>query len=200
MSSSAEVTSSPLTHAFYARDVLEVARELIGATLLVNGVGGIIVETEAYRQDDPASHSYAGVTRRTGPMFGPPGCAYVYRSYGIHWCLNIVCGAAPGGAVLIRALEPSAGLEAMAQRRGQSDPRHLCSGPGKLGQALKITHGMSGMALDAPPFAVLAASRPYDLLVGPRIGIAKAVDLPWRFGAAGSRFLSRPFPKAVARA
>jgi DNA-3-methyladenine glycosylase len=197
MSSSAEVTSSPLTHAFYARDVLEVARDLIGATLLVNGVGGIIVETEAYRRDDPASHSFAGLTPRTGPMFGPPGCAYVYRSYGIHWCLNFVCGTQPGGAVLIRALDPTSGLEAMAQRRGLSDPRRLCSGPGKLGQALEITHGMSGMALDAPPFAVLAASRRYDLLIGPRIGIAKAVDQPWRFGAAGSRFLSRPFPKAA---
>ncbi len=191
------MTSSPLTHAFYARDVLEVARDLIGATLLVNGVGGIIVETEAYRRDDPASHSFAGLTPRTGPMFGPPGCAYVYRSYGIHWCLNFVCGTQPGGAVLIRALDPTSGLEAMAQRRGLSDPRRLCSGPGKLGQALEITHGMSGMALDAPPFAVLAASRRYDLLIGPRIGIAKAVDQPWRFGAAGSRFLSRPFPKAA---
>jgi DNA-3-methyladenine glycosylase len=130
-------------------------------------------------------------------MFGPPGCAYVYRSYGIHWCLNFVCGTQPGGAVLIRALDPTSGLEAMAQRRGLSDPRRLCSGPGKLGQALEITHGMSGMALDAPPFAVLAASRRYDLLIGPRIGIAKAVDQPWRFGAAGSRFLSRPFPKAA---
>jgi DNA-3-methyladenine glycosylase len=177
--------------------VLEVARDLIGATLLVNGVGGIIVETEAYRRDDPASHSFAGLTPRTGPMFGPPGCAYVYRSYGIHWCLNFVCGTQPGGAVLIRALDPTSGLEAMAQRRGLSDPRRLCSGPGKLGQALEITHGMSGMALDAPPFAVLAASRRYDLLIGPRIGIAKAVDQPWRFGAAGSRFLSRPFPKAA---
>jgi len=195
MSSSAEVTPSPLAHSFYARDVLVVARELVGATLLVDGVGGIIVETEAYRPNDPASHSYAGVTRRTGPMFGPPGCAYVYRSYGIHWCLNFVCGETPGSAVLIRAIEPTDGLNLMAERRRQSDPRLLCSGPGKLGQALEITHGMSGMALDAAPFAVLAATHPYDLIVGPRIGISKAVDQPWRFGAAGSRFLSRPFPK-----
>jgi DNA-3-methyladenine glycosylase len=198
MSSSAEAAGQPaLTQVFFARDVLAVARDLIGATLLVDGVGGIIVETEAYRRDDPASHSFTGQTQRNADMFGPPGCAYVYRSYGIHWCLNFVCGTQPGGAVLIRALEPTAGLDVMAERRGSSDPRLFCAGPGRLGQALGVTRGMSGRALDGPPFAVLPALQAYDLVAGPRIGIAKAVDNPWRFGAAGSRFLSRPFPKAA---
>ncbi|MGI4858834.1 MAG: DNA-3-methyladenine glycosylase [Janthinobacterium lividum] len=177
-----------------------VARALIGATLYVDGVGGRIVETEAYDREDPASHSFSGPTPRNAAMFGPPGHAYVYRSYGIHWCLNVVCREAGHGAgVLIRALEPLAGLERMAERRGLTDPRLLCAGPGRLGQALGITHALNGLALDAPPFDVAAAEsgRTGDaaasVLVGPRIGITRAADVPWRFGLAGSRFLSRPF-------
>jgi DNA-3-methyladenine glycosylase len=162
------------------------AREMIGWTLTVDGVGGRIVETEAYHHEDPASHSFSGSTPRNAVMFGPPGRLYVYRSYGIHWCLNLVCGDGPGSAVLLRALEPTAGLATMSERRGTNDPRQLCSGPGKLGQALAVTRDQNGMRLDQPPF---------ELMVGPRIGITKAVEVPWRFGEAGSRFLSRPFPK-----
>jgi len=192
-----------------------VARALIGATLYVDGVGGRIVETEAYDREDPASHSFAGPTVRNAAMFGPPGHAYVYRSYGIHWCLNFVCRETGHGAgVLIRALEPLAGLTRMAERRGLDDPRLLCSGPGRLGQALGITHALNGLALDAPPFDVsaagvvtsamseasgasgtpeAAAASEASVLVGPRIGITRAADVRWRFGLAGSRFLSRPF-------
>lgn len=179
-----------------------VARALIGATLYIDGVGGRIVETEAYDREDPASHSFAGPTARNAAMFGPPGHAYVYRSYGIHWCLNVVCREAGHGAgVLIRALEPIAGLERMAERRGLARPgpvdsRLLCAGPGRLGQALGVTHALNGLALDAPPFAVSApepAMPEAAVLVGPRIGITRAADVPWRFGLAGSRFLSRPF-------
>lgn len=177
-----------------------VARALIGATLLVDGVGGRIVETEAYDREDPASHSFSGPTERNAAMFGPPGHAYVYRSYGIHWCLNVVCRETGHGAgVLIRALEPLAGLARMAERRGLDDPRLLCSGPGRLGQALGITHALNGLTLDAPPFAVTAAQAGENgeddipVLAGPRIGITRAADVRWRFGLAGSRFLSRPF-------
>ncbi|MBG9386520.1 DNA-3-methyladenine glycosylase [Caenimonas sp. DR4.4] len=171
-----------------------VARALIGATLLVDGVGGRIVETEAYDHEDPASHSFSGPTARNAVMFGPPGRAYVYRSYGIHWCLNFVCGEEGHGAgVLIRAVEPLQGLDMMRARRGLDDPRLLCSGPGRLGQALEITHALNGMRLDRKPFQVLAAQGPHEVIEGPRIGITKAMDVPWRFGLAGSRFLSRPF-------
>lgn len=171
-----------------------VAHALIGATLVVDGVGGRIVETEAYDREDPASHSFAGPTARNAAMFGPPGHAYVYRSYGIHWCLNFVCRETGHGAgVLIRALEPLVGLARMAERRGLDDPRLLCSGPGRLGQALGITHALNGVALDAPPFTVTAAEAEASVLVGPRIGITRAADVRWRFGLAGSRFLSRPF-------
>ena len=171
-----------------------VARRLPGDTLLVDGAGGIIVETEAYDHDDPASHSFAGPTARNAAMFGPPGHAYVYRSYGIHWCLNIVCREAGHGAgVLIRAIEPVAGLDTMRARRGLDDVRLLCAGPGRVGQALGITRAHNALAIDAPPFALLPAPTKVKVVSGPRIGISKAVDQPWRFGLAGSRFLSRPF-------
>ena len=173
-----------------------VARALIGATLLVDGVGGVIVETEAYDQSDPASHTHRGPTARNAVMFGPSGHAYVYRSYGLHWCLNFTCRALGHGAgVLIRALEPLAGIEQMQARRGLADPRLLCAGPGRLGQALGITMAHYGLALDRPPFFVAAPDGPVDVVTGPRIGISKAVDAAWRFGLAGSRFLSRPFAR-----
>jgi DNA-3-methyladenine glycosylase len=165
--------------------------------LLVDGVGGRIVETEAYDREDPASHSHSGPTPRNQAMFGPPGRAYVYRSYGIHWCLNFVCREEGHGAgVLIRAIEPLEGLAAMCERRGVHEPRLLCSGPGRVGQALGIVHAMNGHRLDQPPFEVRSAQRPHEIVVGPRIGISKAADVPWRFGMAGSRFVSRPFPRS----
>ncbi|MDB5930344.1 MAG: DNA-3-methyladenine glycosylase [Polaromonas sp.] len=173
-----------------------VARALIGVRLLVGGVGGMIVETEAYDHEDPASHSFSGPTVRNAAMFGPPGRAYVYRSYGIHWCLNFVCREAGHGAgVLVRALAPTDGLALMRERRGLEDIRLLCAGPGRLGQALAIDHGLNGRRLDQPPFALLAPEPGlvFSVVSGPRIGISKAVDQPWRFGLAGSPFLSRPF-------
>jgi DNA-3-methyladenine glycosylase len=183
----------------FARHPVEVARRLIGARLTLDGIGGVIVETEAYHHEDPASHSHAGPTARNAAMFGPIGRAYVYRSYGVHWCLNIVCGNDPGSAVLIRALEPVDGLERMRARRGLSDPRQLCSGPGKLCQALGVTREHDGLPIDHAPFAFQPAGDPVDILAGPRIGISKAADLPWRFGLAGSRHLSRPFPRTPAQ-
>jgi DNA-3-methyladenine glycosylase len=183
-----------LTRAFFRRSVHEVAPDLIGATLLVDGVGGRIVELEAYRHTDPASHSFGGPTPRNAVMFGPPGYAYVYRSYGIHWCVNFVCepkGSA--SAVLIRALEPTEGLRAMRRRRGIKDERLLCSGPGRLCEALGITVAHNGLALDAPPFALFARAGAVEVVTGPRIGITKAVARLWRYGLKESRFLSKPF-------
>ena len=183
-----------LTREFFARSVHEIAPELIGVTLLFDGVGGVIVEVEAYDQDDPASHSFRGPTARTAAMFGPPGHAYVYRSYGVHWCLNLVCS--PGEraeAALVRALEPTHGLEAMRERRGVEAARALCSGPGKLCQALGITRAQDGLPLDEPPFELLARECEPALAVGTRIGITRAAEQPWRYGLAGSSFLSRRF-------
>jgi DNA-3-methyladenine glycosylase len=191
----APALGKPLKRSFFARSVHEVAPDLIGATLLFNGVGGVIVELEAYHHTEPAAHSYNGPTPRNQVMFGPPGYVYVYRSYGIHWCVNFVCekeGSA--AAVLIRALEPTHGLAAMRRRRGLDDDRALCSGPGKLTEALGITREHNGLALDAPPFALHARKSDVVVVSGVRIGITKAEDLPWRYGLKGSRFLSKPFP------
>jgi DNA-3-methyladenine glycosylase len=187
------VTGERLTRAFFARSVHEVAPELIGATLLFDGVGGTIVEVEAYDQDDPASHSFRGLRPKTASMFGPPGHAYVYRSYGVHWCLNLVCAQeGRAEAALVRALEPAHGLDAMRQRRGLEAARALCSGPGKLCQALGITRSHDGLALDEPPFEIRARDSEMPLAVGTRIGITRAIEQPWRYCLAGSRFLSRP--------
>jgi DNA-3-methyladenine glycosylase len=183
-----------LSRAFFGRSVHEVAPDLIGAVLLVDGVGGRLVEVEAYHHTDPAAHSFHGPTPRNAIMFGPPGFAYVYRSYGIHWCLNFVCepkGSA--SAVLIRALEPTEGLAAMRRRRSVSDERLLCSGPGRVCEALGVTHAHNGLALNAPPFELFARAGTVEVVTGPRIGLTKAVELPWRYGEKGSRFLSKPF-------
>jgi DNA-3-methyladenine glycosylase len=183
-----------LTRSFFSRSVHEVAPDLIGATLLFDGAGGRLVELEAYHHTDPAAHSYRGPTERNAVMFGAAGVAYVYRSYGIHWCLNFVCepkGSA--SAVLIRAIEPTAGLSAMRRRRGVTDERLLCSGPGRLCEALHITALHNGLALDRPPFELLARQDEVEIVTGPRIGISKAADKPWRYGLKGSRFLSKPF-------
>jgi DNA-3-methyladenine glycosylase len=186
--------ASGLTGIDFTRDSSEVGRRLIGMTLLVGGVGGIIVETEAYDREDPASHSFSGPTPRNAVMFGPPGRAYIYLSYGIYWCLNFVCREAGHGAgVLIRALEPTTGISLMIKRRRQADPRLLCAGPGRLGQALAITRKLNGKCLDVPPFSLTAGSVRRRVVCGPRIGISKAVDRPWRFGLAGSPYVSRPF-------
>ena len=185
----------PLKRDFFGRSVHKVAPDLIGATLLVDGVGGVIVEVEAYHHTDPAAHSYRGPTQRNLVMFGPPGFAYVYRSYGIHWCVNFVCEK-PGSAsaVLIRALQPTHGIAAMRRRRGLHDERLLCSGPGKLTEALGITDKYNGLPLDAPPISLHARPQKPDIVRGLRIGITKAVELPWRYGLTASKFVSKPFP------
>jgi len=188
----------PLKKAFFARSVHEVAPELIGATFLFEDVGGVIVEVEAYHHTDPAAHSYRGPTPRNAVMFGPPGFAYVYRSYGIHWCINFVCEAAgSASAVLIRALEPTHGIAAMRRRRHLQDQRSLCSGPGKLTEALGITGGHNALPLDRPPIALYARPFKPDIVAGVRIGITKGVELPWRYGLRGSKFLSKPFAEQI---
>lgn len=188
-----------VNRSFFARPPRVVARELIGASLFVAGVGGVIVETEAYAHDDPASHSFSGRTARNAAMFGETGTAYVYRSYGLHWCLNVVCGAERGCAVLLRALEPLAGLPAMQERRGVANPRLLCSGPGRLCQALGVTGALDGAPLDQPPFLIVARATAPKIIAGRRIGVSRAAEKPWRFGLGGSSFFSKPF-KGTGRA
>jgi DNA-3-methyladenine glycosylase len=195
--------AEPLASSFFDRSVHEVARELIGCTLLVGDCGGVIVETESYHRDDPACHAYIGRTARNEVLFGPPGRAYVYLSYGIHSLLNAV--AEPDGeaaAVLIRALEPTASVEEMRRRRRREPLDQLCSGPGKLTGALGVGLDLNGASLEQPPFAILPRPREWDRLIvaGPRVGISKAAELPWRFCEADSRFVSRPWPEAQARA
>jgi DNA-3-methyladenine glycosylase len=185
---------------FFARSVHTVARELLGCRLFYAGHGGTIVETESYERDDPACHAYAGLTKRTEVLFGPPGRAYVYLSYGIHSLLNAV--AEPAGqaaAVLIRALEPTTGLETMRERRGERPDAELCSGPGKLTEALGIGLDANGADLAAEPFRLLPPEPDWSgrIVTGPRVGISKAIERPWRFSLAGSPFVSRPRPSAA---
>jgi DNA-3-methyladenine glycosylase len=185
---------SHLPRSFFDRSVHEIAPQLIGATFLFNGVGGIITEVEAYHHTDPAAHSFNGRTPRNAVMFGPPGFVYVYRSYGIHWCVNFVCEAeGSASAILIRALQPTSGVTAMQRRRGTSDERLLCSGPGRLCQALGITHAENGLPLDRKPFVLRTPEAQPEIARGRRIGISKATDLPWRYGLKDSRYLSKPF-------
>jgi DNA-3-methyladenine glycosylase len=193
-----------INQAFFTRSVHEVAPDLIGAILTVDGVGGVIVEVEAYHHTDPASHSYRGMTPRNAIMFGPPGYIYVYRSYGIHWCVNIVCeDEGSASAVLIRALEPRHGVDLMQQRRGMDELRLLCAGPGRVCQALGIIGADNGARLNFPakgggtPSRFILRPRIHDAAIvsGPRIGISKAVDAPWRFGLRGSPYVSKPFPE-----
>ena len=180
-----------LDETFFQRDAIAVARDLIGASLLFQGIGGTIVETEAYRPDDPASHSFTGKSERNKSMFGPAGRAYVYRSYGIHWCFNVVCSLS--SAVLIRALEPKVGINVMQVRRKQSSIRLLCSGPGRLCEALAITREQDGLPLTEIPFSIKHNRTIAEVWVGKRIGISKAMHQPWRFGLKDSIFLSKKF-------
>jgi len=186
-----------LSTAFFARSVHEVAPDLVGATLLVDGVGGPIVEVEAYDATDPASHAFRGRTARNGAMFGPPGHAYVYRSYGIHWCLNLVCEPeGTASAVLIRALEPTSGIERMQERRRTEDPRLLAAGPGRLCEALAVSGDHDGLPLDRPPFELRPRGEEPEIVATPRVGITVAAEYRWRYVLAGSRFLSRAVPRA----
>lgn len=185
--------NDPRLARFFERGVVAVARGLIGASITHRGVGGMIVETEAYDMSDPASHSFAGPTVRNATMFGDAGHAYVYRIYGLHWCLNITCG--DGAAVLLRALEPMQGVEAMMARRGMAAARSLCSGPGKLCQALAVDAACDGLAIDRAPFTLTLPDAAPPIVAGARIGITKAADTPWRFCLAASAFLSRPAPR-----
>jgi DNA-3-methyladenine glycosylase len=188
---------TPALRATLERSVHDAARELVGWTLLVDGVGGVIVEVEAYAPDDPASHAFRGRTPRNAAMFGPPGCLYVYRAYGIHWCANVVCGAeGTGAAVLLRALEPTQGIDVMRERRGLDDVLLLCAGPGRLTQALGIGGEHDGLPLERPPFELLPPDGRVDVVAGPRIGITQAADLPWRYSLRRSSFVSRPRPRA----
>ncbi|MDR6759518.1 DNA-3-methyladenine glycosylase [Mycoplana sp. BE70] len=175
---------------FFLRDAVAVAADLLGAHLLVDGVGGVIVETEAYRQDDEASHSYRGQTLANAPMFGEAARAYVYRSYGLHWCVNFVCER--GSAVLVRALEPTHAVDAMMARRGTDNPYKLCAGPGNVCKALSVTGEMNGLPIHEPPFSLALPIVPTPVARGVRIGITKAVERPWRFAVQGSRYLSKP--------
>lgn len=179
-----------------ARSVHEAARALVGCTLLVDGVGGVIVETEAYASDDPASHSYGGRTRRNAVMFGPPRHLYVYRSYGVHWCANVVCEReGSGAAVLLRALEPNSGIEEMRVRRGIDDELLLCAGPGRLTQALGLTSAHDGRPLDRAPLLLLPSSGTFDVVSGPRVGISRATGRQWRYALRDSPYVSRPRPR-----
>lgn len=178
-----------LKRRFFARQATEVAKSLVGVEITLNDAGGIIAETEAYLEDDPASHSFGGPRTRNLHMWSKPGTAYVYKIYGIHLCLNAVC--LPGSAVLIRALVPTRGIEAMQQRRGIDEPRLLCSGPGRLAQALGIGADHNGANMLQHPFHLAASAQMPDIAIGTRIGITKAADKPWRFGLKGSPFLSR---------
>ena len=179
----------------FSKPAHELAHDLIGAQLTIDGVGGLIVETEAYDAEDPAAHSYRGLTPRNAAMFGPVGHAYIYRSHGLHWCLNLVCGPQPGAAVLIRAMEPVWGIDAMRERRGLLAVEALCSGPGKLCQAMRVDLSHNSLDLLGPPFGLKGPKRKNPVVTGRRIGISQAVDVPWRFGLAESRFLSRRFPE-----
>jgi DNA-3-methyladenine glycosylase len=181
---------------WFARPAHQIAPDLLGSMLLADGVGGLIVETEAYERDDPASHSFKGPTARNAAMFGVPGTVYVYRSYGLHWCMNIVC--LPGSAVLLRALQPVTGIEMMRMRRSTQNKRLLCAGPGRLAQALGIDKSYDGASLLAAPFTIEDGAGSPSIVAGPRIGISRAADLPWRFGIIGSRYLSRPFRSEAA--
>jgi DNA-3-methyladenine glycosylase len=176
-------------------DPVALASRLIGWRFTVEGVGGIIAETEAYGRDDAASHSFRGPRTANAAMFGPPGTIYIYRSYGLHWCLNIV--SAPGAAVLLRALEPTEGLATMAERRGEVPPQRLCAGPGRLARALGVTGDLDGASLFEPPFGIMPVIEDPPILTGPRIGISRDTERPWRFGLRGSRSLSRPFASAL---
>jgi DNA-3-methyladenine glycosylase len=192
---------SRLRRTFFDRSVHEVAPDLVGTTLLVDGIGGIIVEVEAYDQDDPAAHGYRGRTERNASVFGPPGHAYVYRSYGLHWCLNFVCeGVGTPSAVLIRAIEPRFGIPVMQARRRLADIRLLCSGPGRVCEALGLTRAHDGLPLDSPPFEIRGRLGPVRVARGLRIGITKAADKPWRYGLMDSPFLSRPLKREGAPA